>query len=124
LPPVFGAIVRDRFVVVTTKLHSKAQGNSLSATGSAANEPAALLKLQQLVRAINASRFEKELLAYEVGLVDKRALSKAISLSPRMIEILQGKRLIPVVRLSPRCVRYSISAVVAALRRFEQREVS
>jgi hypothetical protein len=83
--------------MVTTKPKAKTQGNSLSATESAANDPA-LLKRQQLARVLNAS--------------------------PRSVDNWQKQKIIPVIKISPRCVRFHLPSVLAALRKFEVKEVS
>jgi hypothetical protein len=76
--------------------YSETQGNSLSAPESAANDPA--------------------------GLVNKKVVARAASVSPRTIDNLQREKKIPYVKLSARCVRYHLPSVIAALRRFEIRE--
>jgi len=58
------------------------------------------------------------------GLVTKRELAAILRLSPRTIENLAKRRAIPVCRLSARCVRYSLDAVLRALGRFTVNEVS
>jgi hypothetical protein len=50
--------------------------------------------------------------------------AKAAKVSVRSIENYTKNKRIPVVRLSPRCVRYHIPSVVAALRRFEVQAVT
>jgi hypothetical protein len=72
--------------------NSNAHGDSVSAAGSAVNDPA-LLNRRQLARAVNAS--------------------------PRSIDNWQRRRLIPFIRISPRCVRFHLPSVLTALRRFE-----
>jgi hypothetical protein len=81
--------------MVTTEPSAKTQGNSLSATGSAANDPA-LLKRHQLARAINTS--------------------------PRSIDNWQKERKIPFIKISSRCVRFHLASVLAALKKFEVKE--
>jgi len=75
--------------------NTKAHGNSMSATESAANDPA-LLKRHQLARALNAS--------------------------PRSVDNWQKQKKIPFIKISPRCVRFHLPSVLAALRKFEVRE--
>jgi len=53
------------------------------------------------------------------GLINKRRLAEAVSLSTRSIENLVRQRKIPVVRISPRCTRFHLPSVISALRRFE-----
>lgn len=60
----------------------------------------------------------------ENGLVTKAVVAKATTLSVRTIENLANSKRIPVVRISPRCVRYHLPSVLAALRRFEVKAVS
>ena len=90
------ATMRDVDAWVSTKLIAKTQGNSLSAPESAANDLA--------------------------GLVSKKVVARAASVSPRTIDNLQREKKIPYVKLSARCVRYHLPSVIAALRRFEIRE--
>ena len=56
--------------------------------------------------------------------LDKKTIARAASVSPRTLENLQAKRIIPFVRLSARCIRYHVPSVIRALRRFELKEVS
>jgi hypothetical protein len=83
--------------MVTTKPDSKTQGNSPSVSESAAND-LALLKRNQLARALNASS--------------------------RSVDNWQRQKKIPYIKISPRCVRFYLPAVLAALRKFEVKEVS
>jgi len=57
------------------------------------------------------------------GLVTKRDLAEQLNLSVRSIDNLVRRRAIPIIRLSPRCVRFDSHAVQRALRRFEVTEV-
>lgn len=57
------------------------------------------------------------------GLVTKKVVAHAASVSTRCVELWLKRRLIPVVRLSPRCVRFHLPSVLAALRRLEVKEV-
>ena len=75
--------------------NTKAHGNSMSATESAANDPA-LLKRQQLARAINVSS--------------------------RTVSNWQSSGKIPYLKLSERCVRFVLPDVLRALQRFEVKE--
>jgi hypothetical protein len=72
-----------------------AHGDSVSAIGSAANDPV-LLKRRQLAHALNAS--------------------------PRSVDNWQKERKIPFIKISARCVRFHLPSVLAALRKFEIRE--
>ena len=58
-----------------------------------------------------------------LALVTKDVVARAASVSPRTIENWMGQRRIPYIRLSPKCVRFNITSVLAALRRFEVKEV-
>jgi len=74
---------------------SNAHGASVSASGSAADDPALLTRKQ---------------------------LAKRLSLSSRTIDNLQRAKKINYIRLSPRCIRFHLPSVLAALRKFEIRE--
>ena len=52
----------------------------------------------------------------ELELVKKRVVARTASASMRSVDI-------PVVRISPRCIRFHLPSVMAALRRFEVKEV-
>ncbi|MEI6493099.1 MAG: hypothetical protein WCO94_11170 [Verrucomicrobiota bacterium] len=54
-----------------------------------------------------------------LGLVTKRVVAKAVSVSLRCIDNWMREKRIPFIRLSPRCVRFHLPSVLAALRRFE-----
>jgi hypothetical protein len=71
---------------------SKPHGDGTAATVSAADDPA-LLKRKQLARAVNTS--------------------------PRTIDNWQRQRKIPFIKISPRCIRYHLGAVLAALQKYE-----
>jgi hypothetical protein len=60
--------------------------------------------------------------ANDVGLVNKRALARAVSASTRSIDNWIREHKIPVVRISKRCVRFHLPSVLAALRKFEVKE--
>jgi hypothetical protein len=75
-----------------------AQGDSLPATGAAAEVPG-------LDAAITAA------------LVTKGVVAKAASVSIRTIESWVKARRIPVVRLGKRCVRFHLPSVLSALKR-------
>ena len=57
-------------------------------------------------------------------LVTKRIVAKAASVSCRTIDNWMRDKRIPVIRLSPRCVRFHLPRVLAALSRFEIREIT
>ena len=56
-------------------------------------------------------------------LLTKDELAKRLKLTRRGVECLVARRLIPVIRISRRCVRFSWNAVQAALARLEVREI-
>jgi hypothetical protein len=56
-------------------------------------------------------------------LLNRRQLAAALGLSERSIDNLQHQRKIPVVKISPRCCRYDLAAVLRALEQFIIREV-
>jgi hypothetical protein len=58
------------------------------------------------------------------GLVKKGVVARATSASVRTVENWQRQKRIPFVKLSPRCVRFHLPSVLAALRRFETKEAN
>jgi hypothetical protein len=58
-----------------------------------------------------------------LALVTKDVVARVASVSARTIENWMGQRRIPYIRLSRRCVRFHITDVLAALRKFEVKEV-
>jgi hypothetical protein len=58
----------------------------------------------------------------DLALLKRPQLAKAINVSPRTVDNLQRKKIIPAIRLSPRMVRFHLPSVLAALRKFEIRE--
>lgn len=57
-----------------------------------------------------------------LGLVTKPIVARAVKLSQRSIDNLQKRRVIPFIKISPRCVRYHLPSVIRALRKLEIRE--
>jgi hypothetical protein len=55
-------------------------------------------------------------------LLKRPQLAKAINVSPRTVDNLQRRKVIPLVRISPRCVRFHLPSVLAALQKFEVKE--
>jgi len=51
-----------------------------------------------------------------------KRLARAINVSGRSVDNLVARHMIPCVRISPRCVRFDLQAVLKALRKFEVRE--
>jgi hypothetical protein len=58
------------------------------------------------------------------GLVNKRVVARAASVSLRSIDNLVARRVILVIRITPRCVRFHLPSVLAALRKYEIKEVN
>ena len=54
---------------------------------------------------------------------NKRHAAQAAKLSVRSIENLVRRKKIPIIRISARCVRFHVPSLLAALRRFEVKEV-
>lgn len=59
----------------------------------------------------------------DAGLVKKAVVANAASVSCRCVENWMRQKRIPFVRLSDRCVRFHLPSVLAALRKFEVKEV-
>lgn len=53
----------------------------------------------------------------------KEEIAKRLKLTRRGVECLLARRLIPVIRISRRCVRFSWEAVKAALAKLEVKEI-
>jgi hypothetical protein len=58
----------------------------------------------------------------DLVLLRRRELAHRLGLSPRSVDNLTAKKLIPYIKISPRCVRFSLEAVLRALNRLEIRE--
>jgi hypothetical protein len=58
------------------------------------------------------------------GLVTKKVVAHAATVSTRTVDNWQRNRLIPFVRLSARCVRFHLPSVLAALRKMEVKEAT
>jgi hypothetical protein len=56
------------------------------------------------------------------ALLRRTELARAIGVSPRSIDNFLARKIIPAVRISRRCIRYSLPAVLTALQRFEVKE--
>jgi len=52
-------------------------------------------------------------------LLKREELARALNISPRSVDNFQKAKRIPVIRITPRCVRFHLPSVLAALRRFE-----
>lgn len=61
--------------------------------------------------------------AISTALVKKGVVARAASVSARTVEMWMLEKRIPYVRLSPRCVRFHLPSVLAALNRSTVREV-
>jgi len=81
--------------------------------------------LAKISRKNSADGSERPTKSAEVlgGLVRKRDVARAASVSPRCVENWMRAKVIPFVRISRRCVRFDLSRVLAALRKFEVREI-
>ena len=54
-------------------------------------------------------------------LLNKIELARALNVSTRSVDNFQKSKRIPVIRITPRCVRYSLAAVLEALEKFQIR---
>ena len=57
-------------------------------------------------------------------LTDLDGVATALGVSRRYIQMLVSRKAIPVIRLGRRCVRFDLTAVLAAVRRFEIEEIN
>jgi hypothetical protein len=56
-------------------------------------------------------------------LVNKPAIARLLSVSPRTVDNFIREKKIPAIRISPRCIRFDPKSVLAALKRgFELKE--
>jgi hypothetical protein len=55
-------------------------------------------------------------------LLKRTELARALNISPRSVDNFQKAKRIPVIRITPRCVRFSLPAVVKALEKFQVKE--
>jgi hypothetical protein len=74
-------------------------------------------------KARNALQLTSNFATNHPGLVKKNVVAQAASVSCRSVENWMRQKRIPFVRLSPRCVRFHLPSVIAALRKFEIRQV-
>ncbi len=58
------------------------------------------------------------------ALLKRLQLARAINVSARTVDNWQKKKKIPFLKLGTRCVRFHLPSVLAALRKFEIREVA
>jgi hypothetical protein len=61
--------------------------------------------------------------ADDPALLKRPQLARAINVSARTVDNWQKQKRIPYLKLSARCVRYHLPTVLAALRKFEVKEV-
>jgi hypothetical protein len=66
---------------------------------------------------------KEQLADYDNYLLTKQQLGEKLGLTPRGIEQMMRRRQIPVVRISRRCVRFSLPRVLKSLAKFELKEV-
>jgi hypothetical protein len=64
----------------------------------------------------------KEINPNEAALLKRRQLACALNASTRSIDNWQRRKIIPAIKISPRCVRFHLPSVLAALRKFEVKE--
>ena len=57
------------------------------------------------------------------NIITRRELARRLSLSPRSIDTMQRRKMIPVIKLSPRCARFNFQEVLRALSRFTVKDV-
>jgi hypothetical protein len=58
----------------------------------------------------------------DLALLKRAQLARAINMSVRSVDNLQRQKKIPVIKISARCCRFSLPAVMRALEKFEVRE--
>ena len=65
----------------------------------------------------------EEQTANDPTLLKRLQLAKAVNVSPRQIDNWQRSKKIPFLKLGPRCVRFHLPSVLAALQRYTIKEV-
>jgi hypothetical protein len=60
--------------------------------------------------------------ATDATLLKRLELARALSMSSRSVDNLQRAKKIPCIKISPRCVRFHLPSVLAALGKFEVKE--
>ena len=68
------------------------------------------------------SKAQGDSLSTNPALLKRHELARALNASPRSVDNWQRQKKIPYIKISPRCVRFYLPAVLAALRRFEVKE--
>ena len=58
----------------------------------------------------------------DLALLKRPQLARAINVSPRTIDNFVARKIILTIRISARCVRFDLGAVLKALKRFEVKE--
>jgi len=56
------------------------------------------------------------------GLVDLKMVARKLGVSPRYVQTLVRRKVIPVIRLGRRCTRFDLDSVLAAVHKFEIQE--
>ena len=56
-------------------------------------------------------------------LADLKMVARRLGVSPRYVQTLVRRKVIPVIRLGRRCTRFDLSSVLTAVRKFEIEEV-
>jgi predicted DNA-binding transcriptional regulator AlpA len=57
------------------------------------------------------------------ALLKQRELARVLGVSSRTLDNWKRRKTIPAIKISTRCVRFELASVLAALRRYEVREV-
>lgn len=57
------------------------------------------------------------------NLIDLHGVARALGVSKRFVQSLVARKAIPVIRLGRRCVRFDLTAVLAAVKKFEIHEL-
>jgi hypothetical protein len=58
----------------------------------------------------------------DMALLKRPQLARALNVSPRSVDNFVARKIIPTIRISARCVRFELGAVLRALKRFEVKE--
>jgi excisionase family DNA binding protein len=56
-------------------------------------------------------------------LADLKMVARRLGVSPRYVQTLVRRRVIPVIRLGRRCTRFDLDSVITAVKKFEVHEV-
>lgn len=70
-----------------------------------------------------APKPERKLDLRDENLVDLHGVARALGVSKRFVQSLVARKAIPVIRLGRRCVRFDLTAVLAAVKKFEIHEL-